>query len=68
MDEYNGGERRRGLSEDDIERIAELAAKKALDKVYLDVGKGVVKRLYWIVGSAIVGFLIWLGQNHIDLK
>lgn len=51
-----------------MERIAEIAAKKALELVYLEVGKTVLKRLAWLVGAAAVGLMIFLGQNHIDFK
>ncbi|HEY6028602.1 MAG TPA: hypothetical protein VIV09_17030 [Pseudolabrys sp.] len=67
-DEYDGPERRRGLSEADIERIAEVAARKALDKVYLEVGKGVLKRLSWIIGVSTVALLMWMGGKGIHLQ
>ncbi len=68
MHEYSGPERRAGISEADIERIAEIAARKALDQVYAEVGKGVFKKLVWIIGASVIGLLIWMGQNHISLK
>lgn len=66
-DDYQGPERRRGLSEADIERIAGVAARKALDMVYLEVGKGVLKRLAWVVGAATVAILIWMGSKGVRL-
>ena len=51
----------------DHERIADIAAQKALDKVYVDVGKGVLKRATWLLGAGLVAVLIWAGQNHIKL-
>lgn len=56
------------MSEEDIERIAELAAKKALEHVYAEVGKGVLKRIALVLGSAAIGLLMWLGREHIDWK
>ena len=55
------------LSEADLERIAELAAKKALDKVYLEVGKGVLTRLTWLVGAVVIALLMWMGAKGIKL-
>lgn len=66
-DEYDGPERRRGLSEADVEHIAEVAARKALDMVYLEVGKGLVKRLTLWVGLIAVALLMWMGGKGIHL-
>lgn len=66
MSEYKGSERRRfaGLSEEEIEHIADKAADRALEKVYTEVGKSVLKKLAWIVGVVIVSALVWL--SHLD--
>lgn len=66
-DAYDGPERRKGLSEADIERIAEVAARKALDMVYLEVGKGVLKRIAWFVGAATLAVAMYLGSRGIRL-
>lgn len=51
------------LTDDDIERIAERAAEKAVakltDHVYREVGRGVVQRFVWIIGALAVGMFIW---------
>jgi hypothetical protein len=44
------------LTESDIERIAEKAAERALEKVYSEVGRSVVKKGLWIVGALAIGF------------
>lgn len=67
-EEYKGPERRRGLSEADIEHIAELAAEKALDRVYAKVGKSVLNRAAFIVGAAVIALLMWLGKNGVSIK
>lgn len=67
-------ERRRnhGLSEDQIEEIAERAAEKAVQKitqdVYQQVGKGVVSKLLWFIGASVVGFALWLQNQGVGLK
>lgn len=44
------------LTEADIDRIAEQAAQRALEKVYAEVGKSVIKKFLWIIGALAVGF------------
>ena len=52
------------VTEEDVERIAERAATKAVSKitdyVYIEVGKSVLKRVLWLNGAAIVGIAAWL--------
>lgn len=55
------------LTEADIERIAEIAAQKALDKVYVEVGKGLIKRLAWLLGVGAIALLMWMGGKGIHL-
>lgn len=66
--DYTGPERRAGLSAEQIESIAELAATKALERVYSQIGKGVMQKAAWVIGAAVVAILIWLGKNNIPLK
>ena len=60
-------ERRRPLSEEQMEEIAERAAEKAVAKitssVYQQVGKGVINKLMWLVGAVTVGIYFWLTGN-----
>jgi hypothetical protein len=44
------------LTEADIERIAEKAAERALEKVYSQVGRSIVTKVLWIVGAVGLGF------------
>lgn len=44
------------LTEDDIDRIAEKAAERALEKVYSQVGKSIVTKALWIIGALALGF------------
>ena len=58
---YTGPERREEphLTEDQLEKIAEMAADRAVAKVtngvYKAVGKTVIERFVWIVGALTVG-------------
>lgn len=51
------------LSEEQIEEIAEKAAEKEIAKltnqIYLEVGKGVVKRALYLIGAFVVGVGLW---------
>jgi hypothetical protein len=51
------------LTDEQIEMIAERAAEVALEKVYTEVGKSVLKKLAWMAGAATVGLFIWLGGH-----
>lgn len=53
------------LTELQIELIADRAAEKALEKVYAEVGKNVLKRLAWLVGVVVVGLGIWLAGKDL---
>lgn len=51
------------LTDTQIEAIAERAAEVALNKVYADVGKTVLKRMAWLTGVAVIGLALWLAGN-----
>ena len=51
------------LTDTQIEAIAERAAEVALNKVYADVGKNVLKRMAWLTGVAVIGLALWLAGN-----
>jgi len=57
------------LTEEQMEVIAEKAARKALELVYAEVGKSVLKKLAWLVGLIIVGIALWLaGKGHLPVS
>lgn len=62
---YNGPERRKPerLDEEDFHAIAEKAKKLALDEIYADIGKGVVKRLLWLLGLGSSGAVAYLSMK-----
>lgn len=54
------------LTDQQIDEIAERAAQKALQIVYAEVGKSVLKKLAWVVGLVVVGLAIWLtGKGYL---
>ena len=52
------------LTDSQIEAIAERAAEVALNKVYAEVGKSVLKKLAWLTGAAVIGLALWLAGNQ----
>lgn len=63
---YGGCEVPRGiqLSDEQIERIAKIAAKRALVEVYAEVGQSVLRKLGWLIGVAVFALIIYLaGKN-----
>lgn len=66
IDDDSGAYDARGirLSDADIERIAKIAARKALVEVYAEVGQSVLKKAAWLIGVALLCLLIYLaGKN-----
>lgn len=47
----------------DHEELATRAAKKALDLVYLEVGKSVVRMALWVIGAGCVAVFAWLAAT-----
>lgn len=66
--QYNGEERRSfpGLTEAQIEIIAERAAEVALERVYASVGKSVVNKFLWLVGAAALAVYAYLQGKGIN--
>lgn len=52
------------MTEAQIDAIAERAAEVALNKVYTEVGKSVLKKMAWFAGAATVGLVMWLAGNN----
>lgn len=50
----------RVLTTDDIDMIAERAARRALDLVLVEVGRSVVKKVFFIVGVVFIFGLVVL--------
>lgn len=64
---WTGNERRShlALTEDQIDKIAERAAAKVLINIQLQVGRGVLNKLAWIIGAIVVGVSLWLSAKGI---
>ena len=69
--DYPGKERRAypPLTEDQIDKIATAAAAKVIEQIYAEVGKSIVKKIFWVAGVIAISLLLWLsakGQLHIQ--
>ena len=57
------------LDDSELEKIAELAAEKAVEKltkhVYQEVGKSVISKFVYIVGACSVGLYLWLKSKGV---
>ena len=60
MAEQENNVEHRVLTTDDIDMIAERAARRALDLVLVEVGRSVVKKTLFIVGVVFVFGLVML--------
>lgn len=60
MNDSNWGQ----LTDEQIERIAERAAEKAVakltDNVYREIGKSVLQKFVYVVGAIAVALFLWL--------
>ena len=57
------------LDDDELERVAERAAEKAIvkltDHIYHEVGKSVISKILYIVGACTVGSYLWLRSKGV---
>ena len=51
------------LTDEQIDHIAEKAAEVAFKKIYEEVGRSVVKKIFWIVGAGALGLMILMSGN-----
>ena len=56
--------RRSHLTPAEMDRIAEKAAVKALEKVYADIGQSLARKLAWLFVAAVVGLALWLAGKQ----
>ena len=53
------------LSEAQMDVIAEKAAARALEKVYAEVGRNVLKKLAWLTGVITISIAMWLAGKDL---
>ena len=65
--EYAGPERRQSmprLSDEQMEAIADRAYEKATERIYTEIGKGVVKAAVYLIGAGLLTLAAWLGLSE----
>jgi hypothetical protein len=62
---WDGQDRRERvqLTPEQIEEIAKKAVEIAFKEMYAEVGKSIVKKLFWIVGVLAVSLMVWLSAK-----
>tara|TARA_R110000824_G_scaffold23999_4_gene84924 strand:- start:772 stop:966 length:195 start_codon:yes stop_codon:yes gene_type:complete len=53
----------RVLTTDDIDMIAERAARKALDLVMIEVGRSVTKKVFLLAGLVALAAVTWAAKS-----
>lgn len=56
------------LTEEQIDHIADRAAKKALMTVYAEVGQSVIKKLAWLMGILVISALMYFAGKDAIIK
>jgi|TARA_B110000238_G_C15789905_1_gene295476 hypothetical protein len=51
------------LTEAQLDKIAELASQKSLQKFHQAVGKSVLKKASWILGGVIIAVTVFLSEG-----
>lgn len=64
QEKYTGPERRRPLSNGEVEEIK----RQILDSIYADIGKNVVTKILWVGGAVLAALFAYLSaKGHIKL-
>jgi hypothetical protein len=54
------------LTDEQIEHIVERVTERVIENVYISVGKGVVKKAFYIIGLSVLALVTWLaGAGHL---
>lgn len=48
------------LTEDQLDYLVKGLKKQIMDEIYADIGKGVVKRILWVLGIGGAALASWL--------
>lgn len=50
-----------------LETIADMAAERAIQKVYAEIGRGILRKLVWLTGATILAFVFWLAGKGVKI-
>lgn len=55
------------MTKEEMAELADLAAEKAVEKalqrMYVEIGKGVLKKAAFVIGVGVVALAIWLNAH-----
>ena len=51
------------LTDEQIEIIVERVTERVIENVYISVGKGVVKKAFYIIGIGVLALVTWLAEK-----
>jgi len=63
MNDERKDRRKIRLTEDELDYIIKGVKKQALDEIYAEIGKGLVKRLLWLFGAGGTGLMAYLSYK-----
>lgn len=50
------------LTDEQIEHIVERVTERVIENVYINIGKGVVKKFFYLLGLGALALLTWLAS------
>lgn len=53
------------LTEAQVDQIVDRAVTKVFDRIYVEVGKSVVRKLVWATGLVATGLALWLAGKGV---
>lgn len=48
------------LTEEEMDKIVDAAIDRAFDRIAMEVGKSILKRMAWLAGAAALALAVWL--------
>ncbi len=53
------------MDEKEIDKIAEKIEQRLIQRIYIELGKGVMKKLFWLAIVSILSVAIYFGIIHL---
>jgi len=53
------------LSEEQLDEIADRAVDRAFERIQLEVGRSVLRKVQWAAGAILLAVAAWLSAQHI---
>ena len=56
-------ERKINLTEEQLDRIVNKVADEVFNRIYTEIGRSIVKKLFWIAGVSIFAVFVFLASK-----